>query len=189
MTNEELLIVTKELIDTNTGGLVEPTDASDFIDLSVEQTAILDEIDVRMEIQRSENIDFLEIGEPVIRERQEGVDTSDPQGIGHQRRVLKPVEAAADFDVSFKWLRKNILGDIRRENWDRAMQKLNDLFAKRVGKDVVMTVFNGDTALAGADATEKALKILDGFTKQSLADVGVHDFAIPIDPIDRKSVV
>ena len=45
---------------------------------------------------------------------------------------------------------------ILQEGWNRALQALNNLFAKRFGKDVVLIAFNGDTALPNDTRTNKA---------------------------------
>jgi hypothetical protein len=182
--NKELLQITKDLIDTNVGGMVEPADAEEFIDLAVDQTDVLAIISVMTSIRKKQNVDTISIGEPVIRKRTEGQDTADEDisDVNSDRKTLDPVEFSAYFDVTFQWLRRNIMGDLNRENWDRALQKLNDLFAKRIGKDAVLVLFSGDTSNSGTTAKDKALKLFDGFVTLAEADSTVHDYTIPADP-------
>ena len=189
MTTEQLFEILKAQIDTATvPGLVSSQDVEEFIDLTRDQTAILQEIRVESDIRKSLNLDTLTLGEPVVIAGQEGTEPAagDVVAAGHSRAVLTPLEILAAFDVTYSWLRKAIThaarGVSEQEGWNRAIQALNDLFAKRFGKDVVMIAFNGDTALPNDTRTNKALRVLDGFVKQAQADVDVHDVVIPANP-------
>ena len=195
MTTEQLFEILKAQIDTATvPGLVSSQDVEEFIDLTRDQTAILQEIRVESDIRKSLNLDTLTLGEPVVIAGQEGTEPAagDVVAAGHSRAVLTPLEILAAFDVTYSWLRKAIThaarGVSEQEGWNRALQALNDLFAKRFGKDVVMIAFNGDTALPNDTRTNKALRVLDGFVKQAQADVDVHDVAIPANPSYNSQV-
>lgn len=149
---------------------------------------MLKEIRVETGIVKSFNLDTLYLNEPVVVAGIEGAepDAADVVAAGRARATLLPKEILAAFDVTYDWMRKNILNRIgsitREEAQARAMQMLNDLFAKRFGKDVVMIAFSGDTTIVGVTRTDKALKVLDGFIKQAEGDVDVHDYTIPVNP-------
>ena len=195
MTNEELFEIIKAQIDTSVAaGIVSPQDAAEFIDLTREQTAILQEIRVETDIRKSLNLDTLTLGEPVVVAGVEGTepDSADVVAAGRSRATLTPLEILVAFDVTYSWLRKAITHAARsiteEEGRRRAIQALNDLFAKRFGKDIVMIAFNGDTALPADTRTNKALRVLDGFVKQAQADAGVHDYTIPVGPSYNSQV-
>ncbi len=61
----DLVRLIKAQIDTSVvAGTVSATDAAEFIDLSRDQTAILDVIRVETDIRKSLNLDTLTLGEP-----------------------------------------------------------------------------------------------------------------------------
>lgn len=180
ISNQELqAILAKAALLTGDGGQLRPEEAQEFIDLSIEQDGVLSVIQTQTGIVTSRDVDTIALGEPVLQTLDESdvatngfTDTTKPT-IG--RKVLQPKEAIAGFDISYSMLRQNI----ERE---RINQTLNDLYAKRVGKDTVMMAFMGDTATVGATRTAKALKHIDGFVKQAEASVNVHDVVIPAVP-------
>ena len=195
MTTEQLFEILKAQIDTATvPGLVSSQDVEEFIDLTREQTAILQEIRVESDIRKSLNLDTLTLGEPVVIAGVEGTEPAagDVVAAGHSRATLTPLEILAAFDVTYSWLRKAITHAARgisgQEGWNRALQALNNLFAKRFGKDVVLIAFNGDTALPNDTRTNKALRVLDGFVKRAQGDADVHDFTIPGAPSYNSQV-
>ncbi|APF20392.1 hypothetical protein Calab_1459 [Caldithrix abyssi DSM 13497] len=177
LSNEELQEILKAQITTGLGGLASPQDAEEFIDLAVEQSAVLQAIRVETGIKTSMNLDALELGEPAMVAATEATAPAPDDVVAptHIRKVLQPVEVIAAYDVSFSFLRKNIEGD-------RVNETLNRIFAKRWGKDTVQLIFTGDTALTGTTRTDKLKKILDGFVKQAEGDADVHDYTIPDTP-------
>lgn len=189
MDNQDTIDILKATIGTDvTAGLASPQDAAEFIDLTVDQTAVLGEIRVESNIVKAFNLDSLTLGDPAIVAGVEGTDpdAGDVIAAGRGRNTLTPTEVLAAFDVTYSWLRKNILNRIqgisREEAQSRALQALNNLFAKRFGKDVVMVAFMGDTALANDTRMNKALRVLDGIVKQCENDATVHDYVIPANP-------
>lgn len=178
MTNEELIEILKAQIDTSSpAGLSSAQDAEEFIDLSIDQTAVLRKIRTVTQIKRTFNLDSLALGEPVIVAATEGQAPAeaDVRAVVRTRKALTPKSILAAFDVPFDFLKKNIEGrDVNAT--------LNDIFAKRFGKDIVLVAFGGDTALDTSTATNKALRIFDGIVKQALADAGVNDYTVPASP-------
>ena len=178
MTNEQLIDVLKATIDTTgAAGLASPQDAEAFIDLSREQTAVMQEIRIETGIRTSYNLDSIALGEPVTVAGTEGVapaaaDVTAPQ---RTRKILQPKEVVAAFDVSFSFLRKNIQGE-------RVNETLNTLFAKRFGKDMVMLLMGGDVAKPNDTRTNKLLRICDGVVKRAMTDASARAVVIPGSP-------
>lgn len=180
LSNKELLeLLQKAAILSSEAGQLPDQDAGEFIDLSIDMTEILQVIRTETEIATKFQLDSIALGEPVLQGLDEAAvtangftDTTKPTMI---RKSLVPTEMIAAFDVSYSTLRKNI-------ERDRLNQTLNNLFAKRVGKDVVMAAFMGDTTIVGTSRTDKALKEFDGFVKQAEDSANVHDVVIPGSP-------
>lgn len=179
LSNEELLeTLKKATLLTTTGGLASAQDAEEFIDLSVDQTPVLGAMRVETSIRSSLNIDSLEIGEPSMMTDTEATEPAAGDIISPAvpRKTLTPKPVRADYDVSLKWLRRNIVGE-------QANAQLNTLFAKRWGKDSVQLAFNGDTSTSPVTSrTDKLLVVLDGFIVAALADATVNDYTIPATP-------
>ncbi|MDX1420618.1 MAG: hypothetical protein R3181_11675 [Rubricoccaceae bacterium] len=177
MTNEQIIELLKATIDTSGGGISEPQDAEAFIDLTRDQTAVLREVRVETGIRTALNLHTINLSEPVMVAAAEGAEPAAADVVSASRSptTLTPVEVLCAFDVSFEFLRRNIAGQ-------RINEQLNQLFAKRFGKDIVYTMFMGDTSLAATSRTNKALRVLDGLVKQAEADANVHDYTIPASP-------
>ncbi|GAB5520333.1 MAG: hypothetical protein RhofKO_25840 [Rhodothermales bacterium] len=172
-------LLAKAAILTGDGGQLPPEDAGEFIDLSIAQNEILQQLRTETGIATSFYLDSIALGEPVLQAAVESdlatngfTDTTKP---ALARKPLQPLDMIAAFDVTYSMLRKNI-------ERDRLNETLNMLFAKRIGKDTVMIAFSGDTATAGTSRTAKALKQLDGFIKQAESSAAVHDVTIPANP-------
>ena len=178
LSNEQLVDVLKAAITTaSTEGISSPQDADSFIDLSREQTAILQELRVETGIKTSFNLDSLALAEPVMVAGTEvtAPAAGDVVSPSRTRHVLNPVEVISAYDVSFSFLRKNIEGE-------NVNDTLNRIFAKRFGKDIVLAAFMGDTANVGGTRTDKAKQCIDGFVVQAEADANVNDYVIPATP-------
>lgn len=184
LTNEELLEILKAQIDTSSSsGIAAPQDAEEFIDLSVKQSHILQNIHVETGIRTSYNLDSLRLADPVTIAATEGTapGEEDVVAVARARKVLQPVEIIAAFDVTFSFLRKNI----ERE---RVNETLNQIFARRFGKDIVLFTFSGDTVLPPDTRMNKALRIRDGFIKQAEIDQATHRYIIPPNPVYNTTV-
>lgn len=178
ISNEELLAILKAHIDTSVpAGIAGAQDAEEFIDLAVDQTAVLRSIRVETGIRSAFNLDNMALGEPVTVKATESTapDPADVVAVTRTRKVLQPQEIIAAFDVSFSFLRKNI-------ERSRVNERLNRIFAKRFGKDIVLMAFMGDTSNIGSTRTDKALKAIDGFVTQALTDPEAHAYTIPASP-------
>lgn len=170
MTNEEIAQLISKGIVLNTGGIVNPREAQEFVDMTVDQTALLREIRVETGIIKSLDINNITIGSPVLRKGVElqAAVTTDPS---FPKLTLTPVEATAAFDISYSWLRKNV----RRES---ANEDLNRVYAKRVGKDMIILLHSGDITTSGSTPALELLKIFDGWLTRIDDDNTVHDVVI-----------
>lgn len=188
VSNEQLLeVVEKAQVNTAAGGLVNPDEVDEFISMTIAQNALLQNVRVERNIQKALDIHAIDIGEPVLVSGVEGQnpDAADIHKPDFPVLRLKPVEAKAAFDITYSWLRQNIeaapgAGQTNIEN--TANETLNAEYAKRVGKDLHILAFQGDTDNAGTSRKDKTLQITDGYTKQALADAGVQDYELPADP-------
>jgi len=178
MTNEELMEqINKAVTGTSTGGLLSAQQTAEFLDLVVDQTPVLSEMRVETGIAKSLDVDAIEFGEPIIIAGVEGTapDDADVVAPSMPRLTLTPTEITANVDISYSWLRQNILKD-------KGEDAINAAIAKRVGMDLLNLMFNGDTSLAATTRTNKALRIRDGIIKRALADASVIDHVIAASP-------
>lgn len=179
LTNEELTqLIQKATIATTTGSQLSAQQAEDFVNLMIDQIAVLQEMRVITDIATSYTVDGLEFGDPVVVAGAEAteLDAADVTTPDMPRLTLTPTKIIAAIDISYDFLRKNI----RREN---AEEDLNAALAQRVGMDIVNIVFNGDTSLAATSRLNKALRVMDGLVKQAQADSDVNDFVVAASPV------
>lgn len=167
MTNEEIIEIQKNAITTNTGGQLSPEELSSFIESGVEQTKFIEEECQVLEVTASSmNIDVLEVSERLLRKGVEGEEFTTKSGISLPRRTLTPVEVVLYFQITDKFLRRNI-------SREQAAKLINDMFAKRFMNDVLDLGINGDDSLNAND--EPFLSILDGVIVTANADADVND--------------
>lgn len=173
LSNEQVLELLKASITTSLEGLVSPQQVSEFIDMTVEQTAILQQLRVETDIKKSLELYPIDLGDPAMVLATEATVPAAADVIQPTitKKTLTPVEVLSAFDVSFSYLRKNIRGESVNDD-------LNRIFAKRMGKDIVMTAFRGNTAAANDTRKNKALRCRNGFVVKALADAAVHDYSI-----------
>lgn len=174
ITNDELVaLLEKANITTSTGGQQSAQDVQEFVDLSIDQTAVLKSIRTETGIVTSRNIDALDLGDPAMVAAVEATAPADGDIVTPtvNRTTLTPVEVLLAYNVSFDFLRKNIEGQ-------NVNQSLNSIFAKRFGKDSVIVAFTGDTTLAADTRMHKCQRIFNGFVKLAGADADVHDVTL-----------
>lgn len=169
MTNEEIIEIQKNAITTGTGGQLSPEELASFIESGVQQTNFIAEECQVLEVTASQmNIDVLEVSERLLRKGVEGTEFTTKSGITLPRRSLTPVEVVLYYQITDKFLRRNI-------SREKAAQMINDMFAKRFMNDVLDLGINGDDDLdTGA---EPFLSILDGVIKEADNDADVNDEA------------
>jgi len=173
LTNEQIVELFKSAISTSMEGQISPQQVREFIDMTIEATGVLQEIRVETDIVKSLELFPWALGDPAMVLASEGTAPADADVVTPtiSKKTLTPVEVLLAFDLTFSYLRKNIRGTSLNED-------LNKIFAKRYGKDLVMTLFRGDTSLAADTRKNKALRCRDGFVAKALADADVHDVVI-----------
>jgi len=170
MTNQEIMaLLEKAAITTQVATTVSAEDASEFIDLALEQVSVLNKFQVERNITTGRKLSTLELGEPVTHEDVENTDPEAGEVITPTfgEKQLTPAGVRLDYDVTFDMIRENIEGEGINET-------LNMLFSKRHGKDMVMMAFRGDTTLADDTRTNKALRAFDGINKQAADSSNTH---------------
>lgn len=165
MQNAELIELMKT-ITTGTGGQVSPQELNDFIDTMVDSDDFLKEITVETDIVTTLNIDALDADTRGLRGVTEGTDIEDANEIEIPRRSLTPVEVARPFDITMKFLRKNI-------GKEGAETKIQNKFMSLFRRDVVDLAWNGDKT----QVSDPFLKLVDGYIVRAKADANTNKLA------------
>lgn len=164
-TNKQMLeddSLISKAIETSSGGQMSAEQLDTFIDTVVEQSEILMEMDVITGIESSEyQMDTLGLASRIMAKGVEGTAPSVTDAtIG--RRTLNPTEVIIAFDITKRFLMRNIA----RDNADA---QINALFAKQYKNDLVDLIFNGDK-----DSGNAFIQIIDGYIDRAKADADTH---------------
>ncbi len=165
MTNEEIIQVIKATITTGTGGQISPQELSAFIDTMVDSDDFLSEITVETDIVTTLNMDALDADVRGLRGVTEDTDIDATNVVAIPRRSLTPVEVARPFDISMKFLRKNI-------EKGGAESTITNKFMGLFKRDVIDIAWNGDKASA-----DDFLKLVDGYIVRAKADANTNKLA------------
>lgn len=180
MTNEEIIQIQKDAITTGTGGQLSPEERENFIESGIEQTNLLaDEFQVEEVTASTMNIDVIEVASRLLRKGVEGEEFVTKTGLSIPRRQLTPKEAVLYYQITDKFLRRNITRE-------QASTLINQMFSKRFMLDVVDLAINGDIADAGAD--KDFLNIHDGILVKIVADLNANDDVAFVDNDLMKDV-
>ena len=191
MTPEEILAaIKKAAIATATGGQLTTEQAKAFIDLTVEQNKLLSKIQTVQMQSSTYQLNTIDIANRIMRKAVEGTDPGFIQGVTITPRELSYIESIIPYDVTFSFLEENIEGQ-------NAESKINQMFAKSFGNNLIDLAINGDTSLAAAitDANADGLDDTtglsqndhsfliqnDGWLKIARNDAGVHTYTLPAD--------
>jgi hypothetical protein len=171
-TNAEMLEddpLVMKAIDTTIGGQMSAEQLTEFVDSVVEQSEILQEIDVITGIEASEfQLDVLGLGSRIMRKGVEGTAPAVTDATV-TRRTLNPEEVVMAFDITKRFLKRNIA----RGSADQA---INALFAKQYKNDLVDLIFNGDK-----DSVDTFINIINGYIDRAKADASAHKDATVTD--------
>lgn len=167
MTNEEIIQIQKDAITTGTGGQLSPEELTSFIESGVEQSTLLqDEFQVNEITASTMNIDVMEVAERLLRKGVEGQEVVTKTGVLIPRRTLTPKEVTLYFQITDKFLRRNI-------SKEQARELIQNMFSKRAMLDVIDLGINGDDSLN--EVNEPFLSIMDGILVKAAADDDVVD--------------
>jgi hypothetical protein len=181
--NKELIEqIQKSGLLTSDGGIMPPEASNHFIDLTVDQSAVLKTISVEKNIASERFLDTIGVGNRMIMKAGEPavVTAGDIKKPALSRRSLVPVDCLLPYDISFKWLDENI------ERKD-AEDTINKAFAAQFSNDLVDLMINGDKT-AGPGTDQKFLQIADGLKIKLTADSNAH-YAERGDSTDWKGQV
>lgn len=191
MTIQEILAkIQKAQIATAAGGQLTAQQAKEFIDLVVSQNALLQKIQTVQMTAATYQLNLIDVASRVMRGATEGTDPGTTQGVTITPRSLAYKENILPYDITFSFLEENIEGA-------DAESKINGMFAKAFGNDLLDLGVNGDEALAetitdagddGIDDTtgltqndHTFLRQNDGWLKLARADANVNDVTLPAD--------
>jgi len=161
MTNEEIQEIIKD-ISTSTGGQLSNDQLSSFIESGVEQNTVLQDEYQVVQVTASEmDIDVLEVDSRILRKSVEGSEFTTKTGVTIPRRKLKPTEVKLRWNVTDKFLRRNI-------SRDQANAQIQKLMSARALNDLLDLSINGDDSLNANE--EPFLSIMDGVLVKFDAD-------------------
>lgn len=158
--------IIKAAISVASGGQVSAEQYQEFIETSEKESKfiqsgvrIIDGIE-----SSSYTIDTLGIDTRIIRKAVEGEAPAGTQGANIARRTLSPTEYILAFDITDKFLRRNI-------KKGTADQIIKQLFARQCINDMVDAAINGT---ATGTPNEDFLNIVSGYCERALADANVN---------------
>lgn len=141
MTIQEILAkIQKAAIATAAGGQLNTQQAKEFIDLVVSQNSLLQKIQTVQMTSATYQLNMIDIANRVMRGATEGTDPGFTQGIKINPRSLTQKESILPYDITFSFLEENIEGS-------DAESKINAMFAKAFGNDLLDLAINGDEDL------------------------------------------
>ena len=144
MTIQEILArIQKAAIATAAGGQLTTQQAKEFIDLVVSQNSLLQKIQTVQMTSQSYQLNMIGLASRVMRGATEGTDPGSAQGINITPRTLTYTENILPYDITFSFLEENIEGA-------NAESKINEIFAKAFGNDLLDLAINGDESLDAA---------------------------------------
>lgn len=188
MTIQEILaMIQKAAIATAVGGQLTTEQSKQFIDLVVAQNSLLQKIQTVQMVASTYQLNTIDIASRVMRAATEGSDPGFTQGVSINPRTLTQKESILPYDITFSFLEENIEGA-------NAESKINEMFAKSFGNDLLDLAINGDESLAatitdantdGKDDTtglsqndHTFLRQNDGWLKLMRADAAVNDVVL-----------
>ncbi|MFO7446219.1 MAG: hypothetical protein R6W90_07615 [Ignavibacteriaceae bacterium] len=190
MTIQEILsVIQKAAIATSAGGQLTTEQAKQFIDLVVGQSDFLKAIQTVQMTSNTYQLNTIDIASRIMRSAAEGQDPGFIQGVTITPRTLVYKESILPYDVTFSFLEENIEGE-------NAESKINEMFAKAFGNEILDLAVNGDETLAEAitdttpadgldDVTGLSqndhtfLRQNDGWLQIAKNDSTVHDVILP----------
>lgn len=189
MTIQEILAaIQKAAIATASGGQLTTEQAKQFIDLTVSQNALLQKIQTVQMVSGTYQLNTIDIASRVMKAATEGTDPGAGVGVTITPRTLTAKESILPYDVTFSFLEENIEGA-------NAESKINEMFAKSFGNDLLDLAINGDESLAAtitdttpADGSDDTTGLSqndhtfliqnDGWLKLMRADSTVNDVVL-----------
>jgi hypothetical protein len=140
-TREVLAALEKAAIATAAGGQLTTEQAKQFIDLVVSQSDLLKQIQTVQMTSSTYQLNTIDIASRQSRAAAEGTAPSGVVGVTITPRTLTQKELILPYDITYSFLEENIEGQ-------NAESKINDMFAKAFGNELLDLAVNGDESLA-----------------------------------------
>ena len=150
-------------IETSGGGQMTYEQRETFIEEVVADEPFLQEISVVTEIEaEGYEMHTLGLAERIMRKAVEGQAPAGVTDVSISKRTLKPEEVIVAFDITKRFLKRNIA----RGNADQA---INSAFQKQFRNDSLDLAVNGDE-----NSGDDFINITDGWLAKAEADVNAH---------------
>jgi HK97 family phage major capsid protein len=158
MSNEEILKAITAAQMSSSAGIIQGEQADKFIDMTIEDTQLLQVIRRHKTNKPSGELDKLSLDQPVSEGAAENTDTGNTSDVAFSKIPWVTTKLRSAFDLSTEALEDNIEGQGLK-------QTVTNAFSKRIGNDHELLAIQGDkTAYAGNNtAMGRLLKVLDGF--------------------------
>jgi hypothetical protein len=158
--NEDLIQKTLTTSAFFTGGELNPTQQTQFVEYVKEYSFLLKQVRVERMKQPRADIDKIFVGEPITRSIEEGDDTTNSD---YKRPKFGKISITTQ-GVQSAWAQttKTLQSNIQQDKLEETMVRV---FVKRMATDYEDLFWNGDTSLGGSDPTSLLRKRCDGISK------------------------
>lgn len=143
----------------NNGGLLNPEQATKFIQQTFESNELGKYIRHEMRKSKTGEIDKIGIASRILRKKTENTDDNYRADVNTSKLEYATTAVRVPWEITEETLRENIEG--------QSFEKIvTDLMTKQIGLDAMDLYLNGDTETATSDPDHDFLYINDGWVKQ-----------------------
>ena len=142
-------------------------DADRFIDLVVDETALLKAIRVHRTSNPSGDLSKLNVVGPITERATENTDSGN---------TSEPVNTVVSFNTAKTRSAIDITGEVEEDTIEGGGVRttIMNVMTKQIANDMEMLSIEGDDSVVGATATQRLLRTNDGFHILTAAGTGVH---------------
>lgn len=153
--------------DLSSAGGITSEDATRFIDLVVDESALLQNIRVHRTSDPSGDISKLNVTGPITRLATEGTATT---------TTHKPTATSVAYATKKTVSALDISGEVQEDNIekDQGRNTILNAMTKQIANDMERLGLEGDTTTQGSDDEAMLLKANDGFLKLTASGTGSH---------------
>lgn len=169
MASNRSIIEKNSTSNFSNGGILNPTQASKFIDYMVAKDSFLSDIrTVRMSGPQYD-LDFMALGSRILREGTEGTAPNTLANVTTSRKRLTTKEVILPYDITDNVREDNIEGVSVADH-------IASLMGAQFGNDLCDLAINGDTSTASSAPDYNFLKIADGFVKLAKSSASTNKY-------------
>ncbi len=154
-------IVDTELVGSGGGGILNPEQASRFIDYTWDATVLGNYAQRRPMANPQVDVDSFRVGQRITRLATEGLDDGQNAVPTFGKVTLRTEKLRLDWEITTESLEDNLAGDDLQDQISRAM-------ATTLGNDLEDVAINGDTAVNTGSPDDGLIMAYDGFHKLAL---------------------